>query len=373
VPSVKFKFMPNFMDCVVAQSATIKEGLAAISKSGALLAAVVDQNGLLQGIFTDSNARRAILAGASVTDPISAHIKNNPVIGKCNDKAHELRELAISEGVREIPLVDADGRFADVFVIVAHEDRVSTQVIDQGTSPSWPLSNPMFLIAGGKGTRLRAVVNDRPKPLAVVGGKPIIQTIIQNARSSGIQTFYVAVNYQAELIVEHLKSDCYLGLKIESIHEKEFLGTAGSLGFLGDKWQESIIVSNADILSNISLSLVLQAHHATGAAATCVVRPYHVQIPFGVVELGPTGVIGICEKPIHKHVVNTGIYVLSPAAKRFIRLGKKLDMPDLLQMMIDAGEKVVPFLMHEYWRDVGRPEEFVLANEEYSEIFGDRH
>ena len=104
-----------------------------------------------------------------------------------------------------------------------------------------------------------------------------------------------------------------------------------------------------------------------------MVRPYHVQIPFGVVELGPKGVIGIREKPVHKHVVNTGIYVLSPAAKRFIRPGKKLDMPDLLQMMIDAGDKVVPFLMHEYWRDVGRPEEFALANEEYNDIFGDRH
>ncbi|MCX6127140.1 MAG: sugar phosphate nucleotidyltransferase [Proteobacteria bacterium] len=371
--SLKDKFLPNVKDCIVAYTATIKDGLAAIGKSGAQLAAVVDSKGVLLGIFTDSDARRAILAGASVSDSIATYLGTNPVVGRFDAEPDELRQLAQSEGIREIPLIDSDGRLADVFVVVAHEQRMSIQLIDHSSASTVPLSNPMFLIAGGMGTRLRAVVNDRPKPLAVVGGKPIIQTIIQNAVASGIHKFYVSVNYQAELIVEHLKSDCYAGLKIECLHEEEFLGTAGSLGFLGAKWNEAIVVSNADILSNISISQVLQAHCATAATATCVVRPFHVQVPFGVVELGASGVVGIVEKPVHKHIVNTGIYVLSPAASRFIRPGKRLDMPDLLRMMVEAGDKVVPFLMHEYWRDVGRPEEFVLANEEYNEIFGDRH
>jgi NDP-sugar pyrophosphorylase family protein len=228
-------------------------------------------------------------------------------------------------------------------------------------------------MAGGKGTRLRSVVNDRPKPLALVGNKPIIQTIIENAISSGIRKFYVSVNYKADHIESHLKSDLYSGVSIECIHETSFLGTAGGLGYLGEKWSESMVVSNGDVLTNIAIDRVLDYHEASGADATCVVRPYHVQVPFGVVDFGPNGITGIREKPTHKHVVNTGIYVLSPNLRKLIPIGEFLDMPTLLQKCLDKGLKVVPYLMHEYWRDVGRPEEYALANEEYYNIFGNRH
>ena len=369
----ELKFLPTLKDCVVKPDATIKDGLAAISKSGALLAAVVDKLGTFLGIFTDADARRAILSGAAIDDPIAPYIKSNPVIAKSSAEAHELRELAQSECIREIPLVNSEGRLVDVFVIVNHEVRVPVKEAGSAQTRRPRVSSPMFLIAGGKGTRLKPVVSDRPKPLALVGNKPIIQTIIENAASAGIDTFYVSVNYQAELIEEHLKSLVYSGLKIECIREEQFLGTAGSLGFLGEKWREPIVVSNADVLSNVAIDRILDFHISTDAAATCVVRPYHVQIPFGVVDLGSEGVTEIREKPTHKHIVNTGIYVLSPVVQQYIKIGKHLDMPVLLQKIINGGEKVLPFLMHEYWRDVGHPEEYALANAEYQDIFGNRH
>lgn len=367
------KFLPNFSDCVINPTSSIKEGLSAISKSGALLAAIVDENGILIGIFTDGDARRAILSGASVDDPLEPFIKRNPILANVDADTHELKDLALTEAVREIPLVDSSGRLVDVFVIVAYEERILPQGNEPHKAHKPPILTPMFLMAGGKGTRLRPVVNDRPKPLAVVGNKPIIQTIIENAADAGIRKFYVSVNYKADLIVEHLKSACYQSFSIDCIHEAGFLGTAGCLGYLGDKWQDSIIVSNADVLTNIAIDRVLDYHRASGADATCVVRPYEVQIPFGVVDVGANGITGIREKPTHKHVVNTGIYVLSSRIKDFIEVGEYLDMPTLLQKVLGQGLKIVPYLMHEYWRDVGRPEEYALANEEYQNIFGGKH
>jgi dTDP-glucose pyrophosphorylase len=367
------KYLPNFQDCIIGVDATIKQALSAISKSGALLAAVVDDTRKLEGIFTDSDARRAILSGALVGDSVAPYIKSNPVIGDEHAEPHDLRSIAESESIREIPLVDSEGRFVDVFVLNAHEVRVSLDQISASAVLSKNLIYSMVLIAGGKGTRLKPVVKDVPKPLAIVGDKPIIQTIIDNAVSAGISKFFISLNYKAELIEEHLRSEIYKDLDVTFIREKEFLGTAGSLGYFGHNWTEHIIVSNADVLTKVALDRAIDYHIATAATATCVVRPYHVQVPFGVVEIGPNGVSSIREKPTHKHVVNAGIYVFSPAVRRYVKEGERLDMPDLLQRLISSGEKVVPFLMHEYWRDIGRPEEYALANEEYHAIFGGRN
>lgn len=366
----KFLFLPNYTECIVTQDASIKDGLSAISKSGALLAAIVDESGIFLGIFTDGDARRAILGGASISDSLKAYIKTNPVVARDQTEPHELRQLALTEGVREIPLLDDQGKLVDVFVAVTHEERTSPMQTLQSPLKKPELSTPVFLMAGGKGTRLRPVVNDRPKPLALVGDRPIIQTIIENASQAGIRNFFVSVNYKSELIVEHLKSEAYAGLSIDCIHESEFLGTAGCLGYLGDRWSESIVVSNADVLTNIAIDSVIRQHIASGADATCVVRPYQFQVPFGVVDVGAVGIIGIREKPVHKYLVNTGIYVLSLSVKNLIAYGEKLDMPALLQRVLDKGLKLMPYLMHEYWRDVGRPEEYALANEEYHNIFG---
>lgn len=367
------KYLPNYQDCIIGLDSTIKQALAAIAKSGALLAAMVDNAGRLQGIFTDSDARRAILSGASLEDRASQYVKSNPVVGSENADPQELRNLAESEGVREIPLVDLTGRFVDVFVVNVHENRISAEQLPDISSKGKQMDSPMLLIAGGKGTRLRSVVKDVPKPLALVGDRPIIRTIIENAANSGIWRFYVSLNYKAELIEDHLKSEIYKDLEFNFIREKEFLGTAGSLGYLDRAWTGPLVVSNADVLTKVALDRVIDYHVTTAATATCVVRPYHVQVPFGVVEIGPNGVSSIREKPTHKHVVNTGIYVFSPEVRRFVKEGEKLDMPDLLQTLIANGEKVVPFLMHEYWRDIGRPEEYALANEEYHTIFGGRN
>jgi dTDP-glucose pyrophosphorylase len=364
------KYLPNYRDCIIGLDSTIKQALSAISKSGALLAAMVDDSGRLEGIFTDSDARRAILSGASVEDSVYPFMKSNPVVGGDNAEPHELRNLAESEGIREIPLVDAAGCLVDVFVVNAHEERISSDQLTSVSPPGKRLSSPMLLIAGGKGTRLRSVVKDVPKPLALVGDRPIIQTIIENAANSGINRFYVSVNYKADQIEEHLNSGIYKDLELNLIRENEFLGTAGSLGYLDDEWLEPLVVSNADVLSKVALDRVVEYHITTEAIVTCVVRPYHVQVPFGVVEIGPNGVSRIREKPTHKHVVNTGIYVFSPKVRQYITKGEKIDMPDLLQMIIAGGQKVVPYLLHEYWRDIGRPEEYALANQEYHEIFG---
>lgn len=360
-------FSPNWRGTLIASSATLHDALKAITESGLLMACLIDSDGMLEGIVTDADVRRALLRGASLEAPIGPHLNQKPTRGPFNGTPGELARLARKCGIREVPLVDAEGRLRDIFILSLREFRTTLAAAGQATAPTLP--NAMFILAGGLGTRLSSVVQDRPKPLAIVGDKPILQTLIERAVAAGIRRFYVAVNYMAERLEEHLADPGYAGLDIRIVRERSRLGTAGSIGYVKDEIDVPILVCNADVLTTVPFDKILDHHAREGADATCVVRPYHVAVPFGVVEIEKERVIGIKEKPDFVHLVNTGIYVLAPATCALIERDRPLDMPDLIKSMLASERKIVPFLQHEYWIDIGRPEDYRRANEEFQDHF----
>jgi NDP-sugar pyrophosphorylase family protein len=230
----------------------------------------------------------------------------------------------------------------------------------------------MLILAGGLGTRLRQVVSDRPKPLAIVGNQPIIQTIISRAVESGIRKFHVAVNYMSDLIEKHLAGPQYSGLDISIVKESKRLGTAGALGLIQQSIDEPLLVCNADLLTTVPLQQIIRHHRNEKADVTCTVRPYSTKIPFGVVEIKGRLISNLVEKPEATYLVNAGIYVLNPDVCKLVPMNEYLDMPDLImKVMKDERRRVVPFLLHEYWMDIGKPDDFMKANEEFSKYFGD--
>jgi len=366
------KFLPGYRSSCIAPSANLKEALATIGLSGAMLACIVDQDSRLIAILTDSDVRKALLQGATLLDPVMTWANSAPTVVLEVSSPAEIFTLARETEKRELPVVDHEGRLVDIFVLGVFETRRSPS---NGSDNEWEaagagLENWAFILAGGLGTRLRSVVPDRPKPLAQVNEKTLIQILMENLQRNGFRKFYVSLNYMGGMIEDHI-TELVAGtdIQVEFIREHKRLGTAGSLGLIEGGIDCPILVCNADILTRAPYKQIISEHIASGAHITCVTREHLVEVPFGVLQVGDKGAVKIIqEKPEMRFLVNAGIYILSPQVFSLISKSEYLDMPELINTAIMKGFRVLPFFIHEYWLDVGRPEDFERANQEW-----DRH
>jgi dTDP-glucose pyrophosphorylase len=362
----RFHFNPKLTR--VSEQGTLREALGAITASGALVACIVDSQDKLLAILTDSDVRRALLKGANIDDSVQKWCNRTPTVLNESDSFEQIEALIEQTGKREFPVVDDKGRLTDIFVLGAYDQRrlVSEGDLAKLALPSKGQDSSAFILAGGLGTRLRSVVEDRPKPLAKIGDKTLIQILVDRLIREGFRKFYVSLNYMGSMIEAHL-NDVFADspAKFEYLYEPKRLGTAGSLAFVKDRFSEAFLVCNADILTVAPYRLMLDSHLKAGATITCALRSHKFRVPFGVVRVEGESVRQIEEKPDIDLLVNAGIYILDPKALPFIPDDTQFDMPELINKVIEAGLKVDPFYLHEYWVDVGRPEDFQKANSEW--------
>jgi NDP-sugar pyrophosphorylase family protein len=175
----------------------------------------------------------------------------------------------------------------------------------------------------------------------------------------------------SEMIEEHLAQQHYSNLSITIVREDKALGTAGAIGYISERVTEPLLVTNADVLTTVPYSKIVREHKKSETWLTCAVRPHHYTVPFGIVHVENQRVSEVSEKPTYSWLANSGIYVLSPEACREVKKDVRLDMPELMNWGIRNGKRVVPFVLHEYWMDVGQPEDFRKANTEFKEYFGE--
>jgi len=232
-----------------------------------------------------------------------------------------------------------------------------------------PRTNPVLLMAGGFGRRLHPLTQNLPKPLLPVGKKPILETILVQLVEAGFSKFFIAVHYKADRVREHFGDGSQWDVVIEYLEEEKPLGTAGALGLLDPSIiSVPLLMMNGDLLTRLNFGQLLDYHAAHGGSATMCVREYDVQIPYGVVQGEGMQVEDITEKPVQKFFVNAGIYVLEPKLVAQCKGDQAEDMPDLLRATIKRGGKVNMFPIHEYWLDIGRMEEYELAQIEGADL-----
>jgi dTDP-glucose pyrophosphorylase len=367
-------FCPKWQLAIVSREATIEQALSAINSSGALMACVVSDDGVLEAILTDSDIRRSLLNGESLDSPAWPWANKKPVVAYVDMSVQELALMAEMNGVRDLPIVDRLGRLSDIFALVVNQQKIETESPSLSVNSSWPeLPNAILIQAGGLGTRLRSVVGDKPKPLALVGDRPILETLIFQAAANGFRQVYVSVNYMADLIEEHLSDRKYGELDIRIVRETKRLGTAGCIGMIADEVKAPLLVCNADVLTTAPFRSIIMHHEKEKADITLSVRPYRMTIPYGVVDINNGWVTCLTEKPERTFLVNAGICVLAPEICRLVEKQTFTDMPDLIsKAMTQQMAKVTPYLLHEYWIDIGRPEDFYRANQDFETFFGNQ-
>lgn len=309
---------------------------------------MVDDGNRLLGLVTDGDIRRGILAGVSLEDRVADIMNPTPTVAKVGDARERLIETMERLNIRHLPIVDVDGVVTGLFTIddVLHAPESST---------------PVILMAGGRGQRLYPLTKDVPKPMLPIGGVPLLEIILRKLGNQGFRNVYISVNYLAEVIMNHVGDGSELGLSVKYIHEDKPLGTEGALASLRGEVTEPLIVMNSDLLTQVNLRELLSFHANQGARATVGVREHLFEIPYGVINLNGTLVESMQEKPMHRSLVNTGIYVLDPLVLDFLEADTYADMPTVLAQVMGDGHKVAAFPIHESWLDVGRPEDLSAA------------
>ena len=340
----------------INQNASIKEALKVIDKGAIKVAVVLSDDGLLLGMLSDGDIRRALLKGMSLDDSIAGIINKHPVVANINDTKERILELANEKKLHQIPII-SNGKL------------IGIQDIREFLAPK-NKPNKVILMVGGLGTRLRPLTNDVPKPMLDVGNKPILHTIVENFAKYGYTDIIMCVNYKSEIIKEYFGNGDKFGVKIEYVLENQRMGTAGALSLLQKRPKDDFFVMNGDLLTNVNFEYLHEYHKDSNALASICIRKYEMQVPYGVVNVRANKVTSIEEKPTQSFFVSAGIYMFSPIVLDFIPKGVFYDMPTLFGELLKQGFAVYPFFIREYWLDIGKMDEYRRANDEYEGVFG---
>lgn len=351
--------MNNWREVVVSPDTPLAETIRRMDASRLQIALVVDQADRLVGVVTDGDIRRGILRGITLATLTAEVMSPRPLSLSAGASRQEVLAFMRSHMVQQVPLLDERGTLVGLDLL--------NNLLTGFERPNW-----VVLMAGGLGMRLRPLTESCPKPLLTVGGKAILETILESFVEQGFRRFYVAVNYRAEMIRSFFGNGERWGVRIDYLHEDRPLGTAGALSLLPEQPAHPLITMNGDLLTRPNYAGLLDFHEEHGATATMAVREYDFQVPYGVVKLDDAVIAAIEEKPVQRFFVNAGIYVLSPAALKLIPSGTPYDMPTLFQQLTRDKLRTVAYPLREYWLDIGRTEEFERAQREWTSQGGEQ-
>lgn len=345
--------MKDWKQILIGPTAPTLEAVRIISEGALQIALVVNDQGVLLGTVTDGDIRDLLLRHQPLDTPVAEIMCKTPLVALDSDAASTMLQRMNERDVLHIPILNAEGVVVGLHCL---KDLVAPARHD----------NLVVLMAGGLGTRLRPLTETCPKPMLNVGGKPILQTIIESYLDHGFYNFAVCVNYKSEVIKQYFKDGSEWGASIQYIEETKRMGTAGALSLIKEKPSKPFFVMNGDLLTKVNFHHLLEFHKKNNATATICVREYEFQVPFGVVKTNGQMFMSIEEKPKHNFFVNAGIYVLNPSALEKIPNDTFYDMPDLYRRLSKEGHSISCFPVQEYWLDIGRIDDFQKAELEFS-------
>lgn len=341
---------PIWRQAIVPNTGTIKDAITSLDKSAVKIVLVVDELGALEGTISDGDIRRGLLKSCTLDSPLSMIVHKNALVVPPEMGHDMVMQLMVVNKVQQIPVVDANH-----FVVGLHR-------WDEITSPR-PRSNVMVIMAGGMGKRLLPHTENCPKPMLLLAGKPMLEHIITRSKAEGFSKFIIAVHYLGHMIEEYFGNGARMGVNISYLRENSPLGTAGALSLLQPRPEESFVVTNGDVITDIRYGELLDFHLRHEALATMAVRLHEWQHPFGVVQTAGVDIVGFEEKPVSRSHINAGVYALDPDALSLLISNNPCDMPTLFERLQQRALRTVAYPMHEPWLDVGRPDDLATARE----------
>jgi len=349
---ITMKNLASWDNSLISATSTLAEAVANLDETCLQIALVVSTDGVLLGTLTDGDIRRGLLRGLTMNSLVDEVMNSDPLVVP-NDLGREMiLQLMQVNKIHQLPVVDERRRV------------VGLHLWSDLITPS-QRSNQMVIMAGGEGSRLRPQTINCPKPLLKVGGKPILEHIIERAKAEGFLDFVLAIHYLGHMIEEHFGDGSAWDVKIQYLHEKSPLGTAGALNLIRPRPKSPIVISNGDVLTDIRYGDLLDFHDLHNATATMAVRLYEWHHPFGVVHADGVDIKGLEEKPIIRNHINAGVYVLNPESLDSLTPNEYTDMPALFDRLREKDSRTIVYPIHEPWLDVGSEKDLRLANKKH--------
>ena len=350
--------MNNWKKVILKPSNTMSNALEVLETEGLGIIMVADNYNKLLGTVTDGDIRRALMQQKDANTLLEDIMRKNPFTVSVEHSREQVILIMKQERILQLPVIDEHGVIVDLEIIT------NTLEVEKR-------ENIVFLMAGGFGTRLKPLTDNTPKPLLMIGDKPILEIILDQFIEFGFNNFIISTHYKALMLHEYFGDGSKWDINIEYVYEESPIGTAGALGLLQKNITNlPILVMNGDLLTKVDFESFLNFHNTSAGIASICVREYDMQVPYGVVNSSNHKLTNIVEKPINKYFVNAGIYIINPSLLESLDGKTYLDMPDLLQQQVNKKFEVNVFPLHEYWLDIGHLENLQQAQRDSKNIFG---
>lgn len=341
--------MKNWKEALITEDATVRDAMRTLNQSSLRVVLVVQEGNKLLGTVTDGDIRRGLLKDVNMGDKVTSVTNLKPVTINPQVSKREALNMLEDLDLLALPVVDNNGYLIELYIL-------SNLLIAE------PKENPVFLMAGGFGTRLKPLTDNCPKPMLPVGEKPLLEHQLNQLTRQGFRNFYISTHYMPEVIKEHFGDGSDRGISITYVHENEPLGTGGALGLLPDSLPElPLIMMNGDVLTDLDFSELLDTYDESGCDSILCTRELEHNVPYGVVETAKNTVKAMVEKPTYRYEINTGIYLLSHKCVRSVRKNELLDMPCLLKRRMDEGLELNSYVHRGYWLDIGHHADYQKA------------
>ena len=341
--------MENYQKHLILDTATIAQALIALNdlSNDVLTLFVLDTDNKMVGTLTDGDIRRALISGAKLETPVNTimHTQFQCVRKNSIDVHHivQLRTLNIDL----LPCLNEDNHIETVYDLSRLDSILPIDAV---------------LMAGGKGERLRPLTEKTPKPLLKIGDKAIIDYNIDNLTRNCIEHISVTVNYLKEQIESHYQTERN-GVKINCVREPKYLGTIGSIKFVEIFYNDTILVMNSDLFTNINYEVFYFHFIDNHADMSVTVFPYSVSVPYGILDIKDNGLVGLTEKPTYNYYANAGIYLFKKELLSLIPDDTFFNATDFMELLIKKHKKVVHFPIGGFWIDIGNKDELAKARD----------
>lgn len=334
---------------IITESSTIKDALIAINDithDGESLVVVNSEQEII-GTLTDGDIRRGLIAGAELTDSVCKIMHTDfKFINQTNFDVAHLKSFR-DQRIMFIPILDEQKHVVDVINLNKFKSKLPIDAV---------------LMAGGKGERLRPLTEKTPKPLLEVGGKCIIDHNVDRLISYGVEHIDVTVNYLAEQLEEHFATPRD-GVQVRTFREPKFLGTIGSIKFVDTFYNDTILVMNSDLFTNIDYEDFFLHFQQNDAEMSVAAVPYNISIELGILDLDGRNIKGLIEKPKYNYYANAGIYLIKKRALAEIPEDTFFHATHLIEKLIAQGKKVIRYPLNGTWIDIGTPQEYSRAKD----------
>jgi len=340
---------------LISHNAIVKDALAALNSLGLEIMNlfVIDDDQKVLGSVTDGDIRRSLLKGQPLTESVTNVM--NARFERLEKGAYTFSDLdrIRKKNIRLVPVLNYDGRLE--------------KLIDLNRKKSL-LPLDALIMAGGEGNRLRPMTAATPKPLLKIGNKPIIEYNIDRLIDYGIEHINISVRYLGHQLVDYFGDGKDKDASISYIWEDEPLGTLGALRLAPPAQRDAWLVMNSDLLTNIDFEDFYRCFIEQEADLAIATIPYHVKIPYAVLQTTNNQVLALQEKPTYTYYSNAGIYLLKKELANHIPGTGKYDATDLVEELIRTGKRVISYPILGYWLDIGKPEDFVKAQEDIKHL-----